>query len=93
MSLFSDVFVNGQGQSTLVYAVLAMLLYALHLVLERRDRASSRRAGDAFPSVGDVALPCDEHDHAGVHTDPRAPLQLHLWPVDDVTPAATRSGQ
>ena len=93
MSLFSDLLVNGQGQSTLVYAVLAVLIYALHLVLERRDRASARRAGDAFPSAQDTALPCGALDHAGVHADPREAIQLHLWPVDDVSPTATRSGQ
>lgn len=92
LSLLSSVFVNGQGQPTWLWVVLSLLLFAFHVWSDRPHPGTAIRRGKAFPAVPDPALPDEDLDEAGVRSDPRTPVRIHLWPVDETADAATRSG-
>lgn len=85
LSLLSGVFVNGHGQSTALWVVTALAVFAFHVWTSRPRTEAVRRRGDAFPSVLDPALPPDALDVAVVSGQARTGYGAHLWPVDEYT--------
>lgn len=75
----SALFTDAQGGSVLSYVLLAAVCFAVIVLMDRLDRARSRRLGDVFPPSADA-------DEAPTRSRPI----IHLWPEDAAPPPRNR---